>query len=134
MVDRGRVEGREIEARIGMRSGRLQVAFGALGVALAFWFQFWVSAIDWPINVGGRPWNSLPAFVPVAFEMMVLCGGLGLVLTWLVVCRLYPGKKPLQPSHRVTDDRFVIEISCSDPEVIQLLFRDCNVCGVEERG
>ena len=89
---------------LGLRRSRLPAAafvFGLLGLALAFSFQFWVSAIDWPINVGGRPWNSLPAFVPVAFEMMVLCGGLGLVLTWLVVCRLYPGKKPRQPSDRV---------------------------------
>jgi hypothetical protein len=122
---------------LGLRRSRLPAAafvFGLLGLALAFSFQFWVSAIDWPINVGGRPWNSLPAFVPVAFEMMVLCGGLGLVLTWLVVCRLYPGKKPRQPSDRVTDDRFVLEISCSDPESLHLLFRDCNVCAVEERG
>jgi hypothetical protein len=130
---------------LGLRRSRLPRAafvFGLLGVALAFWFQFWVSAIDWPINIGGRPWNSLPAFVPVAFEMMVLCSGLGLALTWLFACRLYPGKKPLQPSDRVTDDRFVLEISTAqqdvpatgDTEVIRRLFQDCNVCAVEERG
>ena len=43
-------------------------------------FQFWASAVDWPINVGGKPWNSWPAFVPVIFEVTVLCGGVGTVL------------------------------------------------------
>ena len=131
---------------LGLRRSRLPRAafvFGALGLALAFWFQFWVSAIDWPINVGGRPWNSLPAFVPVAFEMMVLCSGLGLALTWLVVCRLYPGKAPAQPLTGVTDDRFVLEVSSGEPgasatgadfEGIRRLFQDCNACAVEERG
>jgi len=125
---------------LGLRRSRLPRAafvFGALGLALAFWFQFWVSAIDWPINVGGRPWNSLPAFVPVAFEMMVLCSGLGVALTWLIVCRLYPGKKSPQPSERVTDDRFVLEIepegSASGAEKVRQLFQDCNAFAVEEK-
>ena len=50
---------------------------GVLGSALALWFQFWTTAWDWPLNVGGQPWNSLPAFVPVTFEIMVLFAGLG---------------------------------------------------------
>lgn len=120
------------------RLPRAAFVFGLMGLALAFWFQFWVSAIDWPINVGGRPWNSLPAFVPVAFEMMVLCAGLGVVLTWLVICRLYPSKQPVQPSSRVTDDRFVLEVQESaktaDPEGIRRIFQEYNACAVEERG
>jgi Protein of unknown function (DUF3341) len=112
-------------------------AFGAVGVGLAFWFQFWVSALDWPINVGGRPWNSLPAFVPVAFEMMVLFAGLGVVLTWLLVSRLYPGKAAVLSSARVTDDSFVLEVQGpgpeSDLESLRQLFRECHARGFEER-
>jgi Protein of unknown function (DUF3341) len=112
-------------------------AFGALGVGLAFLFQFWVSAWDWPINVGGRPWNSLPAFVPVAFEMMVLFAGLGVVLTWLLVSRLYPGRTAVLPSSRVTDDSFVLEVQDPGPEAdaasLRQLFRECHACGFEER-
>jgi Protein of unknown function (DUF3341) len=111
-------------------------AFGALGVGLAFWFQFWVSAWDWPINVGGRPWNSLPAFVPVAFEMMVLFAGLGVVLTWLLVSRLYPGRTAVLPSSRVTDDNFVLEVQDPGPEAdretLGRLFRECHARGFEE--
>jgi hypothetical protein len=112
------------------------LVFGALGVGAALWFQFWTSAQDWPLNVGGRPWNSLPAFVPVTFEMMVLFAGLGLVLTWLVVCRLYPGKIAIQPTGKVTDDRFVLELEApgpgADQEVIRRVFADCRGSRVEE--
>lgn len=130
------------------RLPRAAFVFGLLGVGLALWFQSWVSGWDWgwpwnllqpdllpasdlrPPNVGSRPWNSWPAFVPVTFEMMVLCAGLGVVLTWLVVCRLYPGKAPNQPARRVTDDAFVLEIRepslHGDAEEIRRLFRECN--------
>ncbi len=79
---------------------------GATGVGCALWFQFWSTARDWPLDVGGRPWNSLPAFVPVAFECMVLLAGLGLVFALFCRCRLYPGKEALLPLPGVTDDRF----------------------------
>jgi hypothetical protein len=117
------------------RLPRVAFIFGLLGLGLAFWFQFWASGESWPLNVGGRPWNSWPAFVPVAFEMMVLAGGLGLVLAWLVVCRLFPGEPAALPAARVTDDRFVLEVCAAgdaDPEVIRELLRECHAAGVAE--
>jgi hypothetical protein len=116
------------------RLPRAAFVYGALGVALALAFQFWASAWDWPLNVGGRPWNSLPAFVPVTFEMMVLCAGVGVVLTWLVVCRLYPGKQAIVPAPNVTDDVFVLEVEGdADPETMRRLLRDCQASGLQER-
>jgi hypothetical protein len=44
----------------------------------------------------------------VIFEMMVLFGGLGLFVAWLVRCRLYPGKKPHALLQGETDNRFVL--------------------------
>jgi hypothetical protein len=125
------------------RLPRAAFVFGLLGLGVALWFQFWVSAQDWPLNVGGRPWNSWPAFVPVAFEMMVLCAGLGVVLTWLVVCRLYPGKSPKLPAAKVTDDAFVLEVreaetgglhpsARQDAEAIRRLFHECHASGLQE--
>jgi hypothetical protein len=129
-----------VEEVLGLQRSRLPRAafvFGALGLGVAFWFQFWTSAFDWPLNVGGRPWNSLPAFVPVAFEMMVLLAGVGVVLTWVVVCGLYPGKKPSLPSPRVTDDRFVLEIQTTaagaEYESIRRVLRDCSATDLHER-
>jgi Protein of unknown function (DUF3341) len=116
------------------RLPRAAFVFGALGVALALWFQFWVSAWSWPLNVGGRPWNSLPAFVPVTFEMMVLCAGLGAVLLLLIVCRLYPGKAALVLSRKVTDSCFVLAVEGpgSDAATMRRLLLECQASGVEE--
>jgi hypothetical protein len=110
---------------------------GLSGVVLALWFQFWTSTRDWPLNVGGRPWNSLPAFVPVTFETMVLCAGLGVVLAWLIVCRLYPGKKAVPLVPHVSDDRFALVVeesarSC-DAATLRQLFEDCHATSIAEQ-
>jgi hypothetical protein len=100
-----------LDEALGRPRSRLAVACfvcGLLGVVLALGFQFWATAADWPLNVGGQPWNSLPAFVPVTFELMVLFGGLGLFAVWLLRCGLYPGKKAPPLLRGETDDRFVL--------------------------
>jgi hypothetical protein len=110
---------------------------GALGVGLAAWFQFWATAWDWPLNVGGRPWNSLPAFVPVIFECMVLLAGFSLLFAWLVRCRLYPGKKAEIPHAGITDDRFVVVFrapySGNGTVEAQKLLQELQALDVEER-
>jgi len=129
-----------LDPLLGWPRSRLAVACflgGVTGVTLALWFQFWTTAWDWPLNVGGRPWNSLPAFVPVVFESMVLLAGFGLVFAWLCRCRLYPGKKALLPVAGMTDDRFVVVLRdpsfvAGDGAVRQLL-DDWHAVGLEER-
>jgi mono/diheme cytochrome c family protein len=106
-----------LDRALGLRPSRLSGAcllFGLLGVGVALWLQFWTSAVDWPLNVGGRPWNSLPAFVPVTFELMVLCAGLGVVATFLVVSRLFPGKGTRLAYPGITDNRFVLVLQEAD--------------------
>jgi mono/diheme cytochrome c family protein len=106
-----------LDRALRLRPSRLSGAcllFGIFGAGLALWMQFWTSAVDWPLNVGGRPWNSLPAFVPVTFELMVLCAGLGVVAAFLAVSRLYPGKRARLVYPGVTDNRFVIVLEESD--------------------
>ena len=78
------------------------------------WFEHWTAAINWPINVGGKPWNSLPSDVPVAFEAAVLLAGFGSVFALFRVCRLWPGKPAHLVDPRVTDDRFVLVIDEAD--------------------
>lgn len=100
-----------IEKAMGLGASRLTwVCFlcGALGTTLALYFQFWTSATDWPLNVGGKPFNSLPAFVPITFEITILLAGLGVVAALFARCGLWPGKRSRQPSISVTDDRFVL--------------------------
>lgn len=54
-------------------------AAGLTGCTLGFLLQYWTSAVDWPLIVGGKPFNSWPAFVPVMFECTILFAGLATV-------------------------------------------------------
>lgn len=81
--------------------------FGALGM---LWFEHWSASVNWALDVGGKPWNSLPSDVPVAFEAAVLLAGFGSVFALFAVSRLFPGKRPRILDPRATDDRFVLVI------------------------
>ena len=102
-----------MDKALGLRSSRLTwvcFAFGLTGLLAALWFQHWTSATNWPLNIGGKPFNSLPAFIPVAFETTVLFAGLGTVATFLIWAKLFPGRRSYLGDRRVTDDRFVIVV------------------------
>jgi hypothetical protein len=49
---------------------------GIIGCVGGYFLQYWVAVLDYPLNVGGRPLNSWPAFVPVTFELTILSAAL----------------------------------------------------------
>ena len=108
--------------------------FGALGM---LWFQHWSASTNWPIDVGGKPWNSLPSDVPVAFEAGVLLAGFGSVFALFFVSRLFPGKQPRQVDARVTDDRFVLVIEESDAAFdrarVEQMLQEFHVIATDEQ-
>ncbi len=129
-----------VDEAMGLSPSRLPWVVFAMGLAAAglkVWFEFWTTAVDWPVNVGGKPFNSLPAFVPVTFEVMVLGAGITAVLAFLIVCRLYPGKHAVLPVPGVTDDRFAVVLeqtdSTFDPVEVERMFRSYNVIAIEEQ-
>ena len=72
---------------LGIRRSRLPcvtLVAGTVGVAVALWFQYWASDTSWPIDVGGKPFDSFPAFVPVAFEVLVLFAGLATAAAFVI--------------------------------------------------
>lgn len=87
---------------------------GLLGAGFMFWFQYWSSAISWPVNIGGKPWDSHPAFIPVTFESMILVGGVSTVFALFIRSKLWPGKRGYLPTLTATDDRFVLVFSKND--------------------
>src|SRR5438093_1216922 len=84
---------------------------GLSGAAAILLFQYWASFTSWPINVGGKPWNSLPAFIPATFEVMVLCGGVGTFAAFVWVTGLRPGRRSAFSDLGVTNDRFALVLA-----------------------
>jgi mono/diheme cytochrome c family protein len=116
-----------LDEAMGLRRSRLSwICFvgGLLGAAGALWFQHWTMAVDWPVNVGGKPWNSLPARMPVVFETMVALAGLGVVLAFLFRCRLFPGKPGVAPVRGATDNCFVLVLENLGTSYMVHAFRD----------
>ncbi|HOL72047.1 MAG TPA: DUF3341 domain-containing protein [Bryobacteraceae bacterium] len=110
---------------------------GLFGAAFKVWFEYWTTASDWPINVGGKPWNSLPAFVPITFEVMVLFAGLSTVVAFFGMNRLWPGRKADLLDPRVTNDRFALVLeeddAAFDVDEVKTFLWSHNALRVEER-
>jgi len=124
-----------IDRAMGLRPSRLTWACfgcGAAGALGALQFQFWTSAVDWPLNVGGKPFNSLPAFIPIAFELTVLCAGLGVVAALLIRCGLRPGRAARVPAERVTNDRFLLVVGSAETPELRTLLDAHGALAVEE--
>ena len=105
-----------MDEAMGLKPSRLTwvcFAMGLLGLFLALLLQTWTSAIDWPLIVGGKPFNSFPAFIPVAFELTVLSAGLGTVAALFFRARLLPRPRPEIALAGVTRDRFVLALLAS---------------------
>lgn len=92
---------------------------GLLGGLSAYAMQYWISAISYPINVGGKPYHSWPAFIVVTFETTILFAGIFAVLGMLALNGL---PMPYHPVFNVprfafaTKDRFFLIVFSSDPK------------------
>ena len=128
-----------LDRTIGSPSTRLPLAcllLGLAGAASMLAFQFWATAVSWPIDVGGKPWNSLPAFVPITFEMMVLFAGVGTVAAFIWVAGLRPGRRSPLEDLRVTDDRFALvlrEPGATNRQAVEAMLSRCHAVVIEER-
>jgi hypothetical protein len=132
----------ELSEALGLRRTRLPllVLLGGFGGCFAgFALEYWVSVMAYPLNIGGRPLNSWPQFVPVMFETTVM----GAALT--AFFGMWALNKLPQPYHpvfnvpefvRASTDRFFLCIEAGDPrfdrEATWRFLEDLKPIGVSE--
>jgi mono/diheme cytochrome c family protein len=107
------------------------LAAGLTGTATALAMQIWMNAIDYPYIISGKPYISLPAFMPVAFELTVLFASFGAFFGMWALNGLPRFSNPMFTDprfDRATDDRFFLYIDSQDDrfdaEGVEKLFTD----------
>jgi hypothetical protein len=92
---------------------------GLIGGLSGYLMQYWISAVSYPVNVGGKPYHSWPAFIVVTFEMTILFAGISCVFGMLALNGL---PMPYHPVFNVprfafaTKDRFFLIVFSTDPK------------------
>lgn len=130
-----------LDKAMGLSASKLpwiSLVTGLTGTATALLLQWWVSTWEYPLVISGKPMFSLPAFVPIMFELSILFAAFGTLFGMLAINKLPRWEHPLfhvPRFDRVTDDRFFISIEASDSrydaEQTMQLLRDSGAAHVE---
>lgn len=92
---------------------------GLLGTCTGFFLQYWPNVIGYPQNIGGKPWDSWPAFIPITFELTILFAAASATFGMLALNRLPCPYHPVfnvQTFSQATKDRFFLLIKAADPK------------------
>lgn len=82
--------------------------YGVLAVALVHGGLYYAAVVSWPLDFGGKPFNTFPSFIVVGIVSTILSITLLTLLTFSVRSKIYPGKKADIIDIRATDDKFII--------------------------
>ena len=96
----------------------LTAVLAVAGIVAAQGMMNYIMVLDWPMNFGGKPFASWPAFVPITFELMVLFAAIGtaLIAIWAGKRDTVPQPPPMVHETGATIDKFVVWISATDPK------------------
>jgi hypothetical protein len=103
----------EVIQIMGVKS-RMQIFayfYGLFGALAVLAFLYWTSVIDWPLNYGGKPFNSFPSFIVVTIVLTIFIVTIGGLATFSGRAKLWPGKSHKIYDYRATDDKFVIVLN-----------------------
>jgi hypothetical protein len=104
------------------RLPRAVLVGGLAGMATGFALQYWISVIDYPLNIGGRPFASWPAFVIPSYELTILFASLTALFAMVIANGL---PQPYHPVFNVprfslaSSDKFFLVIEAVDPKFDQ---------------
>jgi hypothetical protein len=109
-----------------------------VGAGLMYGLQYWTNAIDYPINVGGRPLHSWPTFLPQSVIVGILFGAVAMIFGMLALNRLPELDHPIfnvEAFARASQDRFFLCIRSDDPRYVEeqaaKLLREAGGCRVD---
>ena len=127
-----------LDPLLGFEESRLHMGgfvYGAIGTLTAFLGMSWIFTKDWPIIFGGKPYWSVPAFIPITFELTVLFAAIGMVVTFYIVNGMGPGIKLPILDNRITDDKFCIDFDKSevDASVAESFFTETGADEVNSK-
>ncbi len=91
---------------------------GLVGAAIQYGSQYWMNVVDYPLNVGGRPLDSWPAFIPASLIVAILWAGAATLIGLLLILRLPRLHHPVfavPGFERASEDRFFLCIMQDDP-------------------
>ena len=106
---------------------------GASGCLFGLWFTWWTSAVNWPVIVGGKPFFSLPAFIPIIFELTILFSALGSIGALMYACGL-PHIEPPVIDKDLTCHKFALFLSSKKcpTEKAKALFKEVGASEIKE--
>lgn len=100
--------------------GYFAFVLGATGATIALLLMWWTMSVAYPNNIGGKPFFSLPAFIPVTFELTVLLASVGTVISMIIIFFKFPNNShPLHDTdymRAVSSDKYGLAIESDDPK------------------
>ena len=108
--------------------------FAAVGLLS---FMYYAAVIDWPLNFGGKPFNTFPSFIVVSIVATILSITLLTLFTFSARAKIFPGKKAEIIDIRATDDKFIIVLNKeelgNDESSVAEIFKDSGASEIYEK-